>query len=100
MREAHPTVEPRTAAETADHRNGNCLHHRCASLRAGMPEVEQRGTRRLQPLRLIHQIAKWDICAAVKLCVDGDPRADDCAHGVRYAEDLDQGGTALLREAD
>src|SRR5689334_15614286 len=58
VRHAHAAVEPGSAAEAAEHRDGNRLGHGPASLLARMTEVEQDGTRLLQRLRLRNQLGR------------------------------------------
>src|SRR5258706_16040695 len=55
---AHPTVEPRAAAEAADHRDRDRLGHCGAGDRPRMAEVEHRPTRPPEALRLGHQLLR------------------------------------------
>ena len=58
MRHAHPAVEPRAAAEAAEHRDFDRAHHGGARHRSGIGEVEKRGARILQKLRLLHELRR------------------------------------------
>ncbi len=70
MGEPHAAVEPRAAAEAADHRNLHRLDHGGAGDRAGIGEIEQRGAGLFQQLRFADELraASALACAPAEFC--------------------------------
>src|SRR5947207_15691775 len=71
---SNPAVEPRAAAEPAEHRDRDCLRDSRAGLGPGMAEIETRRTGLLQMPRLLDESLRRGV-VAVKLGEDLHPTA-------------------------
>src|SRR6266480_6233191 len=69
---SNPAIEPRAAAEPAEHRDRDCLRDCRAGLGPGMAEIEKRRAGLLQMLRLLDEVLRRGV-VAVKLGEDRDP---------------------------
>src|SRR5580700_1991163 len=55
---SHPPIQPRTAPESADHRNRDSGRNSSARHRAGIGEIEQRGARIFQEFRIFDELRR------------------------------------------
>src|SRR6185503_7622471 len=88
---AHPPVEPRSAAEAADHRYLDGLRHDGAGDRTGMAEVDHDGAGGFELLRQRDQLFRRAL-VAVHL---GEYRNADFSYHVGRSEDLHHVRTRL-----
>src|SRR5918999_1068715 len=80
VRHAQATVEPRSAAKAAEHRNRYGGDHRGPGLGAGMPKIEQGRPGRLEVARFAYEFR--DRSAAVELGEYRDPASRERSHGL------------------
>src|SRR5712692_766113 len=98
VREAHASVEPRPAAQSPDHRNGNRTRDGWARDGTRVPEVQNRSAGILQSLGLLHELLDRKLLA-MELGEDRHARANDGLHHAGITQHLHHVGAALLGEA-
>src|SRR5467141_4778195 len=98
MQHSNPSIEPRAAAEPAEHRDRDCLRDRRASLWPGMAEIEKRRAGLFQMLRLLDEVL-WHALVAMEF---GEHRNSPLSHSADKlggSEKLHHVGAALLDQA-